>query len=72
GFSAFHRAHPGVQTDSLAPEPHSDWRHHEVTLIGGEQQIAELKEQDNLYTVAGMSSEAWTAPVGGVVKSALH
>ncbi|KSB27686.1 D-mannonate oxidoreductase, partial [Salmonella enterica subsp. enterica serovar Johannesburg str. SA20025782] len=34
-------------------------------LIGGEQQIADLKQQDNLYTVAEMSADAWTARVVG-------
>jgi fructuronate reductase len=39
-----------------------------VNLIGGEQQIFDLKQQDNLYTVAEMSADAWTARVVGVVK----
>lgn len=43
-----------------------------MNLIGGEQQIADLKQQDNLYTVAEMSADAWTARVVGVVKNALH
>ncbi|ECI3570535.1 MULTISPECIES: mannitol dehydrogenase family protein [Salmonella] len=66
GFGAFHRAHQGVYTDILAAEQHSDWGYYEVNLIGGEQQIADLKQQDNLYTVAEMSAEAWTARVAGV------
>lgn len=57
GFGAFHRAHQGVYTDILAAEHHSDWGYYEVNLIGGEQQIADLKQQDNLYTVAEMSEE---------------
>lgn len=72
GFGAFHRAHQGVYTDILAAEQHSDWGYYEVNLIGGEQQIADLKQQDNLYTVAEMSADAWTARVVGVVKAALH
>ncbi|EHM2231261.1 mannitol dehydrogenase family protein [Salmonella bongori] len=72
GFGAFHRAHQGVYTDILAAEHNSDWGYCEVNLIGGEQQIADLKQQDNLYTVAEMSADAWTARVVGVVKSALH
>ncbi|ECC8923215.1 mannitol dehydrogenase family protein [Salmonella bongori] len=72
GFGAFHRAHQGVYTDILAAERNSDWGYCEVNLIGGEQQIADLKQQDNLYTVAEMSADAWTARVVGVVKSALH
>lgn len=72
GFGAFHRAHQGVYTDILAAEHNSDWGYCEVNLIGGEQQIADLKQQDNLYTVAEMSADAWTARVVGVVKTALH
>lgn len=72
GFGAFHRAHQAVYTDILAQEHNSDWGYTEVNLIGGEQQIADLKRQDNLYTVAEMSADAWTARVVGVVKDALH
>jgi len=72
GFGAFHRAHQAVYTDILAAEHNSDWGYCEVNLIGGEQQIADLKAQDNLYTVAEMSADAWTARVVGVVKKALH
>lgn len=72
GFGAFHRAHQGVYTDILAAEHNSDWGYCEINLIGGEQQIADLKQQDNLYTVAEMSADAWTARVVGVVKTALH
>lgn len=72
GFGAFHRAHQGVYADILAAEHNSDWGYCEVNLIGGEQQIADLKQQDNLYTVAEMSADAWTARVVGVVKNALH
>ena len=72
GFGAFHRAHQGVYTDILAAEHGSDWGYCEVNLIGGEQQIADIRRQDNLYTVAEMSADAWRARVVGVVKNALH
>ena len=72
GFGAFHRAHQAVYTDILAADHGSDWGYCEVNLIGGEQQIADLTAQDNLYTVAEMSADAWTARVVGVVKKALH
>lgn len=72
GFGAFHRAHQSVYTDILAAEHGSDWGYCEVNLIGGEQQIADLKQQDNLYTVAEMSADAWTARVVGVATRALH
>ncbi len=72
GFGAFHRAHQSVYADILAAEHGSDWGYCEVNLIGGEQQIADLKAQDNLYTVAEMSADAWTARVVGVATRALH
>ncbi|SQC43396.1 D-mannonate oxidoreductase [Klebsiella pneumoniae] len=61
-----------MYADILASEHGSDWGYTEVNLIGGEQQIADLQQQDLLYTVAEMSADAWTARVVGVVKKALH
>jgi fructuronate reductase len=72
GFGAFHRAHQAVYADILANEQGSDWGYCEVNLIGGEQQIADLKQQDNLYSVAEMSADAWHCRVVGVVKNAIH
>jgi hypothetical protein len=53
GFGAFHRAHQAVYADILAAEHGSDWGYCEVNLIGGEQQIADLKAQDNLLHRGG-------------------
>ncbi|UAN50158.1 fructuronate reductase [Serratia sp. JSRIV002] len=72
GFGAFHRAHQTVYADILAQEHGSDWGYCEINLIGGEQQIADLKQQDMLYSVAEMSADAWQCRVVGVVKQALH
>ena len=72
GFGAFHRAHQAVYADILANEHGSDWGYCEVNLIGGEQQIADLKKQGNLYSVAEMSADAWHCRVVGVVKEAIH
>ncbi|WP_411752123.1 mannitol dehydrogenase family protein [Serratia sp. (in: enterobacteria)] len=72
GFGAFHRAHQAVYADILAQEHGSDWGYCEINLIGGEQQIADLKQQDRLYSVAEMSADAWQCRVVGVVKQALH
>lgn len=72
GFGAFHRAHQAVYADILANEHGSDWGYCEINLIGGEQQIADLKQQDMLYSVAEMSAEAWQSRVVGVVKQVLH
>ncbi len=72
GFGAFHRAHQAVYADLLATEHHSDWGYCEVNLIGGEQQVADLKQQDLLYSVAEMSPDNWDCRVVGVVREALH
>ncbi|QCT21228.1 fructuronate reductase [Jejubacter calystegiae] len=72
GFGAFHRAHQAVFADILAAEHNSDWGYCEVNLIGGEQQIASLKRQENLFSVSEMSGEGWSSRVVGVVKEALH
>jgi fructuronate reductase len=72
GFGAFHRAHQAVYADILAQEHGSDWGYCEVNLVGGEQQITDLKQQDNLYSVAEMSADGWQCRVVGVVRKAIH
>lgn len=72
GFGAFHRAHQAVYADILASDHASNWGYTEINLIGGEQQIADINAQDNLFTVAEMSADNWTAHVVGVVTRALH
>ncbi len=72
GFGAFHRAHQAVFADILAAEHASDWGYCEVNLIGGEQQITALKQQDLLYSVCEMNADNWNGRVVGVVREALH
>ncbi|MCX8648940.1 fructuronate reductase [Gilliamella sp. B2776] len=72
GFGAFHRAHQAVFTDILAAEHNSDWGYCEVNLMGGEKQIADLKEQNYLFSVCEMFYDNWSTRVVGVVKEALH
>jgi fructuronate reductase len=72
GFGAFHRAHQAVFTDRLAQQFASDWGYCEVNLIGGEQQIADLKQQDYLYSVSEMLYDDWHTRVVGVAKEAFH
>lgn len=72
GFGAFHRAHQAVFADILASDFGSDWGYCEVNLIGGEQQIIDLKAQDYLYSVCEMSYDDWSTRVVGVAKEALH
>jgi fructuronate reductase len=72
GLGAFHRAHQAVYADLLAAEHGSDWGYCEVNLIGGEQQIAALKQQDLLYSVCEMNADHWNGRVVGVMRRALH
>ncbi|AFJ47252.1 mannitol dehydrogenase family protein [Shimwellia blattae] len=72
GFGAFHRAHQAVYSDILAAEHASDWGYCEVNIVGGEQQIADLQQQNRLFTVAEMSADQWHGRVVGVVCNALH
>ncbi|MDN6115117.1 MAG: mannitol dehydrogenase family protein, partial [Enterobacterales bacterium] len=72
GFGAFHRAHQAVYADQLAADNQSDCGYGEVNLIGGEQQIRDLRHQQNLFSVAEMSEQSWQCRVVGVVREALH
>ncbi|HSD37973.1 MAG TPA: fructuronate reductase [Rhodocyclaceae bacterium] len=72
GFGAFHRGHQSVYADVLAQEHGSDWGYCEINLIGGERQIADIREQDLLFTVAEMAPGQWNSRVVGVARQALH
>ncbi len=70
-FVAFHRAHQAVYADILASEHGSDWGYAKIDLIGGEQQVANLQQQDLLIPSPECPPSTWTAR-GCVVKQALH
>ncbi len=72
GFGAFHRAHQAVCADKLAAQFGSDWGYCEINLIGGEQQIKDIREQDLLWSVSEMADDGWTSRIVGVAKTALH
>ncbi len=72
GFGAFHRAHQAVAADRLASEHASDWGYVEINLVGGEQQIADIKQQDHLWSVSEMAADGWHTRVVGVATQALH
>jgi fructuronate reductase len=72
GFGAFHRAHQAVCADRLASEFGSDWGYCEINLIGGEQQIRDIRQQDNLWSVSEMAESGWQTRVVGVATQALH
>lgn len=72
GFGAFHRAHQAVCADKLAAQFGSDWGYCEINLIGGEQQIKDIRQQDLLWSVSEMADDGWTSRIVGVAKTALH
>ncbi|MEH2919572.1 mannitol dehydrogenase family protein [Samsonia erythrinae] len=72
GFGAFHRAHQAVCADRLAAEQGSDWGYCEINLIGGEQQIEAIRQQDLLWSVSEMADADWCCRVIGVATAALH
>ncbi|WP_409310567.1 mannitol dehydrogenase family protein [Pectobacterium sp. B1J-3] len=72
GFGAFHRAHQAVCADKLATECGSDWGYCEINLIGGEQQIEAIRQQDLLWSVSEMADTGWSSRVIGVATAALH
>ncbi|KHN52349.1 mannitol dehydrogenase family protein [Pectobacterium fontis] len=72
GFGAFHRAHQAVCADKLAAEHGSDWGYCEINLIGGEQQIEAIRQQDLLWSVSEMADSGWNSRVIGIATRALH
>ncbi len=72
GFGAFHRAHQAMYADRLASEHGSDWGYCEISMQHGQQKIADLRQQDLLFSVAEMDDDGWRGRVIGVVRQALH
>ncbi|GAB7197505.1 hypothetical protein OS31_38960 [Dickeya oryzae] len=68
GFGAFHRAHQAVCADKLAAQFGSDWGYCEINLIGGEQQIKDIRQQDLLWSVSEMAGDNWSSRLIGVAK----
>lgn len=72
GFGAFHRAHRAMYADRLASEHGSDWGYCEISMQHGRQKIADLQQQDLLFSVAEMDDDGLQGRVIGVVRRALH
>jgi fructuronate reductase len=72
GFGAFHRAHQALFTSEMIEKTGTDWGICEINLFGGEELIAQLREQDHLYTVAEKGADATTVKVVGSVIESLH
>lgn len=72
GFGAFHRAHQGVITHQVLANLGEDWGICEVNLVGGEELITALREQDHLYTVLEKHPDHTQAKVIGSIVESLH
>ncbi|MDF7667066.1 fructuronate reductase [Orbaceae bacterium ESL0727] len=71
GFGAFHRAHQALFTDRLLNSGKSDWAICEVNIVGGEQLIEGIRQQDHLYTVLEKGATTKTPIIIGSVKESL-
>ncbi|OJT38650.1 mannitol dehydrogenase family protein [Serratia plymuthica] len=72
GFGAFFRAHQAVYAEQLANEHAGDWGYGVISMHNGQQKIADLRQQDLLYTVAEMDGDGWRGRTIGVIRQALH
>ncbi|MGJ8522959.1 Polyol:NADP oxidoreductase [Carnimonas sp. R-84981] len=70
GFGAFHRAHQAVCAHHLAQEHDSDWGYCELSLFSG-QQIANIKQQQCLWSVSELEGNRCQSTVIGVATAAL-
>ncbi|WP_454878558.1 mannitol dehydrogenase family protein [Serratia inhibens] len=72
GFGAFFRAHQAVYAEQLANDRAGDWGYCVISMHNGQQKIADLQQQDLLYTVAEMDGNGWRGRTIGVIRQALH
>ena len=71
GFGAFHRAHQALFMDRLLNKGTSDWGICEVNIVGGEELIHDIRQQDHLYTVLEKGATTKQAFIIGSVKESL-
>jgi fructuronate reductase len=72
GFGAFHRAHQALLTHRVLSLEGGDWGICEINLVGGEELISALRQQDHLYTVLEKGAEASHGHVIGSVHESMH
>ncbi|KFC08982.1 D-mannonate oxidoreductase [Trabulsiella guamensis ATCC 49490] len=72
GFGAFHRAHQALLTDRVLNATGGDWGICEISLFSGDQLMAQLREQDHLYTVLEKGATGNQAIVVGAVHECLN
>jgi fructuronate reductase len=72
GCGAFHRAHQALYTHEWLNKSQSDWGICEVSLFGGGEFIAQLREQNHLFTVLEKGSGKSELKLVGAVNETLH
>lgn len=72
GFGAFHRAHQALYTSEMLEKTGSDWGICEINLFSGDKLIAQLREQDHLYTVVEKGATETTVKIVASVKESMH
>lgn len=72
GLGAFHRGHQAVYHHELLNQAPSDWGICAINLVGGEQLIKSLREQDHRYTVLEQDSEGQSWKNIGSIHATLH
>lgn len=72
GFGAFHRAHQALFADELAQISQSDWGYCEISLLGGDKLIENLRQQDHLFTVVEKGVDGPGIKTVGSVCESLH
>jgi fructuronate reductase len=72
GFGAFHRAHQALLTDRVLNARGGDWGICEISLFSGDVLMAQLREQDHLFTVLEKGAEGNQAIVVGAVHECLN
>lgn len=72
GFGAFHRAHQALLTDRVLNAKGGDWGICEISLFSGDLLMAQLREQDHLYTVLEKGAAGNEARIIGVINECLN
>ena len=72
GFGAFHRAHQALLTDRVLNAQGGDWGICEISLFSGDRLMAQLREQDHLFTVLEKGATANEAIIVGAVHECLN
>lgn len=72
GFGAFHRAHQALLTDRVLNAQGGDWGICEISLFSGDRLMAQLREQNHLFTVLEKGAAGNEAIVVGAVNECLN